>query len=246
MLAESEFFGHEKGAFTGAVGRKRGLLELAEGGTLLLNEIGELPLPLQVKLLTFLDTRQFNRVGGEKEILVNARLLFATNKDLQKEVEADRFRKDLYYRISKVSISIPPLRERRDDIPVLVAELIQKIKLENQLNDVPPVTPQIMEMLKQYDWPGNVRELEGVLEQAMLTSGGREIILDDKLLGDASKDTQFCTLGFPPTPSLDQVIEEVRDKFMQEAMRQTGNNKKRAADLLHISRFKVTRHRKKT
>lgn len=123
-LAESELFGHESGAFSGAQGRKRGLLELAEGGTLLLNEIGELPLPLQAKLLTFLDTQSFTRVGGEKHITVNARLLAATNKDLREEVERGRFRRDLYYRINVISIVVPPLRERLEDLPGLVEELV--------------------------------------------------------------------------------------------------------------------------
>ena len=128
QLAESELFGHEKGSFTGAVARKRGILELAEGGTLLLNEIGELPLPLQAKLLTFMDTKKFPRVGGEKEISVNARLIAATNRDLKKEVDAGRFREDLFYRINVMSISVPPLRERMEDIPILVTEILAKLR----------------------------------------------------------------------------------------------------------------------
>ena len=136
-LAESELFGHEKGAFTGAVAQKRGLLELAEGGTLLLNEIGELSPLLQAKLLTFLDTRAFTRVGGVKEIIVNVRLLAATNRDLWKEVQEGRFRSDLFYRINVLTIKIPPLRERTEDIPVLVEEILSQLHLEYRIKTYP-------------------------------------------------------------------------------------------------------------
>jgi transcriptional regulator with GAF, ATPase, and Fis domain len=127
-LAESELFGHEKGSFTGAVGQKRGRLELAEGGTLFLNEIGDLMLPLQAKLLTFLDTKEFTRVGAEKETSVNVRLIAAPNKDLEREVEEGRFRRDLFYRLNVVCIELPSLRERKEDIPVLVREFLEKLK----------------------------------------------------------------------------------------------------------------------
>ena len=137
-LAHPELFGHERGSFTGAVGRKRGLLELAEGGTLLLNEIGELSVPLQAKLLTFLDTRQFTRLGGEKNVTVNARLIAATNKDLEKEVKARRFRFDLYHRLNVFSVVVPPLRERREDIPTLVQEILERLCTDMQLSEVTP------------------------------------------------------------------------------------------------------------
>ena len=174
-LAESELFGHEKGAFTGAGARKRGLLELAEGGTLLLNEIGELPLLLQAKLLTFLDTRRFTRVGGEKEITVNVRLLAATNRDLRKEVKKGRFREDLYYRIDVLTIKVPPLRERREDIPILVGQILQRLHAELQFAKPPWIGEQTMELLKAYRWPGNVRELRNVLERAVMLSDGAAI-----------------------------------------------------------------------
>ncbi len=173
-LAESELFGHERGAFTGAVGRKRGLLELAEGGTLVLNEIGDLPLTLQAKLLTFMDTRRFTRVGGEKEISVNARLIAATNKDLSKEVDKGAFRKDLYYRLNVMSVVIPPLRNRREDIPILVKELISGLARDLQLPVPPTVDDDLLKTFRQYRWPGNVRELRNVLERALILSqGGR-------------------------------------------------------------------------
>ena len=177
QLAESELFGHEKGAFTGAVSRKRGLLELAEGGTILLNEIGDLPLPLQSKLLTFLDTRKFTRVGGEKEITADARLLAATNKDLEREVESGHFRKDLFYRINVMSIKVPPLRERREDIPILAKELLSKLHSQFKFAAPLNIDSATIDLLQGYDWPGNVRELRNVLERAVILSDGKKIDL---------------------------------------------------------------------
>ena len=177
-LAESELFGHERGAFTGAHGRKRGLLELAEGGTLLLNEIGELPLSLQSKLLTFLDTRSFLRVGGEKPINVNARIISATNRSLDDEVEEGRFLSALFYRINVFGITVPPLRDRIEDIPVLMEEIMSRLAVELQLTHLPYVDPAFAIALTRYDWPGNVRELRNALERALMLSDGHELELD--------------------------------------------------------------------
>ena len=174
-MAEAELFGHEAGAFTGATRKKRGLLELAEGGTLLLNEIGELSLRLQSKLLTFLDTRSFTRIGGEESIHVSARLIAATNRDLEKEVEEGSFRKDLFYRLNVFSIEVPPLRERRDDIPILIERILSLLSVEMQLPDVPKIQATFLSRLCKYDWPGNVRELRNVLERAVILSGGGPI-----------------------------------------------------------------------
>ncbi|MFC1834301.1 sigma-54 dependent transcriptional regulator [Thermodesulfobacteriota bacterium] len=171
-LAESELFGHESGAFTGATRRKRGLVELAEGGTLLLNEIGELAPALQVKLLTFLDTFSLTRVGGEKSITVNVRLIAATNRDLYLEVSEGRFRADLYYRLNVFAIRVPPLRERAEDIPLLVRDILGELAGEMQLSRAPDVTPEVPGSLCRYNWPGNVRELRNVLERAMILSRG--------------------------------------------------------------------------
>ncbi len=167
-LAESELFGHERGAFTGAHARKRGLLELAEGGTLLLNEVGELPMALQSKLLTFLDTRQIQRIGGEKSISVNARLIAATNRDLEQEVDAGRFRQDLLYRISVMVIRLPPLRERLEDLPALIGEIHDRLSKDLQITRLLQIHPSTLQALKQYHWPGNVRELRNVLERALI------------------------------------------------------------------------------
>jgi DNA-binding NtrC family response regulator len=174
-LAESELFGHERGAFTGARSRKRGLLELAEGGTLLLNEIGELSLHQQAKLLTFLETKKFTRVGGEREVDVNARLMAATNRDLEDAVKDGSFRKDLFYRLNVLPITVPPLRERRSDIPMLVQEFVHDLCEEMQLTEQPIITPSTMKAFQAYQWPGNVRELRNVLERALILSGGARV-----------------------------------------------------------------------
>jgi PAS domain S-box-containing protein len=177
-LAESELFGHETGAYTGAGSRKRGLLELSEGGTLLLNEIGELPLAKQAKLLTFLDTCSFTRVGGEKTVTVNARLIAATNRDLAQEVNTGRFRLDLFQRLNVFQIRMPALRERTEDIPTLAQVLLTDLAPKMKLPSPPAIDAEAMEKLRCYDWPGNVRELRNVLERAIIKSHGSTITVD--------------------------------------------------------------------
>ncbi len=199
-LAESELFGHEAGAFTGAKRRKRGLLELAEGGTLLLNEIGELPLHLQVKLLTFLDTRSFTRVGGEKSVTVSARLIAATNRHLEEEVAKGRFRHDLYYRLNVLSIRVPPLKERIEDIPALVRQIISQLDQELQLPRVPSISAEDMAKLCAYKWPGNVRELRNVLERAVILSEGPDLKLDFLECEASAVSLGSWTVHFPPKP----------------------------------------------
>jgi transcriptional regulator with PAS, ATPase and Fis domain len=170
-LMESELFGHEKGAFSGATQLKRGLIEHAHGGTLFLNEIGELSLPLQAKLLTFLDSRSFRRVGGEKPINVNTRIIAATNKDLERDVHDGGFREDLFYRMNVFAIRVPSLRERKEDIPILANSLLQRLAKEIGLHTVPKLPASSLDKLLQHDWPGNVRELRNVLEKAVIRSG---------------------------------------------------------------------------
>ncbi len=171
-LAESELFGHEAGAFTGARSRKKGLLELAESGTLLLNEIGELPLPLQAKLLTFLDTREFLRVGGERAVHVNARLIAATHRNLETEVDEGRFLSPLYHRLNVFTITMPPLRDRTEDIPILLREIMSKLAKDLQLTELPSIDTAGMRSFMSYSWPGNVRELRNVVERALMLSQG--------------------------------------------------------------------------
>lgn len=234
-LAESELFGHEQGAFTGARARKRGLLELAEGGTLFLNEIGELSAPLQAKLLTFLDTRSFNRVGGEKPISVNARLIAATNKDLEEEVLRGGFRRDLYYRLNVLSIRIPPLRERREDISFLVKDIVSQLRREIRLHEEPVFRDDALDLLRAYDWPGNVRELRNVLERALILTGGGSITPASLGLDAKDDDWSFST-DFPLDRSLNDVARDLKSSLVYEALRRCDNSPTRAARLLGISR----------
>ncbi len=243
-LAESELFGHESGAFTGARGRKRGLLELAEGGTLLLNEIGELPLPLQSKLLTFLDTRSFMRVGGEKSVHVNARLIAATHRDLEQEVAEGRFLSPLYYRLNVFTISVPPLRDRVEDIPLLVDEIMSKLAEEMQLTHVPPLDFGSMRALAQYSWPGNVRELRNVVERALMLSDGDYLAVSLPAADAASSDWSY-QLRFGPNRTLHDVTDEIIQWLCIEGLRRTGGSKKKAASLLGISRDSLYRYMKR-
>jgi two-component system response regulator AtoC len=235
-LAESELFGHEPGAFTGARGRKRGLLELAEGGTLLLNEIGELSMPMQAKLLTFLDTRSFNRVGGETQIKVNARLIAASNRELEKEVSEKRFRSDLFYRLNVFSIRMPPLRQRIDDLPILVKEIMEELAEEMALTDVPSVDTQALKALANYHWPGNVRELRNVLERSLMLSGKGQIDLGSLGLEGGRQESWSFTVSFPTEKSIHDVARDMKRALVTEALRRADGSRQVAARLLGISR----------
>ncbi|MEW6350658.1 MAG: sigma 54-interacting transcriptional regulator [Thermodesulfobacteriota bacterium] len=245
-LAESELFGHEAGAFTGATRRKRGLLELAEGGTLLLNEIGELSQPLQAKLLTFLDSKAFTRVGGEKSVTVNARLIAATNRDLENEVHAGRFRADLFYRLNVFSIRVPPLRERVEDIPLLVRRMIGQLGKEMQLPVPPEIDLRVLTQLSTYHWPGNVRELRNVLERALILSGNG--LLDPTHI--PVPDSDFCgprdaaELNVPAGGSFNDTVRDVKRKLIEEALTRAGGKRQDAARLLGISRHALKRQMK--
>src|SRR5437660_2759833 len=170
-LVESELFGHEKGAFSGAIARRLGRFELADGGTIFLDEIGELPAEAQVKLLRVLQERELDRVGGDTPIRVDVRVIAATNRDLLKEVQEKTFREDLFYRLNVFPVRLPPLRERRDDIPLLVHFLVNKfaLRIGKHLDEV---SPRTMQRLQEYPWPGNVRELENILERAVILTTG--------------------------------------------------------------------------
>ncbi|MEW6348487.1 MAG: sigma 54-interacting transcriptional regulator [Thermodesulfobacteriota bacterium] len=240
-LAESELFGHEPGAFTGASVRARGLVELAEGGTLLLNEIGELSLHLQAKLLTFLETKTFTRLGGRKPIKVNARIIAATNRDLQTEVSEGRFRLDLFHRLNVVWVKVPPLRERTEDIPLLVTQILALLKVEMQLQSKPEFDGQTLQRLCAYAWPGNVRELRNFLERSIIMSRGKRI--DSAYLdpGETCPTDRCWTLQFPPVPSLEEVVRNLREEMVLESLRQSGGNKQAASRLLGISRYTLRR-----
>jgi DNA-binding NtrC family response regulator len=242
-LAESELFGHEPGAFTGARGRKRGLLELAERGTLLLNEMGELSPELQAKLLTFLDTRSFNRVGGEVNVSVDARLIAATNRDLHKEVAEGRFRADLFYRLNVLSIRVPLLRDRAEDIPVLVREIITQLAAEMDLSYIPVVDSPSMRALSGYSWPGNVRELRNLIERSLMLSTGQTLKIDSLDLTEGPEDWSH-KVSFPENLSLNEVIEKAKRAVIMEALRRTSGKRQAAARLLGISRNALFHHMK--
>ncbi|MDX1492710.1 MAG: sigma-54 dependent transcriptional regulator [Longimicrobiales bacterium] len=177
-LLESELFGHEKGAFTGAIDTRKGLFELANGGTIFLDEIGEMPLQTQTKLLRVLEQREFHRVGGEKPINVDVRIVAATNQDLRQLVAIGDFRRDLYFRLNVLSIQLPPLRERRADIPLLVEAFVKDVSDRNDL-DFPGISPEAMEILIEHSWPGNIRELRNLVESMVVLSPGRQIRPED-------------------------------------------------------------------
>jgi DNA-binding NtrC family response regulator len=177
-LLESELFGYEKGAFTGAEHRKRGRFEMADGGTLFLDEIGDISLKNQVDLLRVLQHKEFTRLGGEELIKVDVRVLAATNRDLPKAIAEDRFREDLYYRLNVISIHVPPLRERKEDIPLLVDVFIRRFCLEMNREEA-KIAPSALKLLMDYGWPGNIRELENIIERALVIGHGNEIVADD-------------------------------------------------------------------
>jgi transcriptional regulator with PAS, ATPase and Fis domain len=242
-LAEAELFGHESGAFTGASRRKRGLLELAEGGTLLLNEIGDLSLALQAKLLSFLDTSSFTRVGGEANIRVNARIIAATNRDLHKEIEEGRFRLDLFYRLNVLSITVPPLRERREDLPLLVEQLLSTLVSDLQLGERPRIADLELHKLADYDWPGNVRQLRNVLERALILSReqGNDLSFGPLGPGEPHSDEWSFTVKLNDRLSINDVANQVKRALITETLARSQGNRQVAAHSLGISRFALFR-----
>ncbi len=231
-LAESELFGHEKGAFTGAEQRRVGRFEAAGGGTLFLDEVGELPEPVQAKLLRALEERTIERVGGSSPIPVDIRLVAATNRDLEAEVAAGRFRRDLFFRLNVVQLRIPPLRERPGDLEILVPELLRSVSERLGLPAL-PLAPEAMELLRKHTWPGNVRELRNVLERALIAASGEEIRVSDlpPLGGAAGPAPRHVPAGAAGALSL----EEREKQAILEALERTGGHREKAAELLGIS-----------
>ena len=242
-LMESELFGYERGAFTGAVTTKPGRFELADGGSLFLDEIGEVPVEMQVKLLRALQESEFERVGGIKTTHVDVRLVAATNRDLAEDIEAGRFRKDLYYRLAVVPIVLPPLRDRTEDIPTLVEHFLRKYnrRLNKQIDGV---EPEALAALQAYAWPGNIRELENLVERVLLFADGPLIRLRDlpDSLRGAAAATPFPSLGSAPSAEtgLKEFVRarsaELEKDLITRALEDTGGNVTRAAKLLQISR----------
>jgi DNA-binding NtrC family response regulator len=231
-LLESELFGYEKGAFSGAVSSKPGKFELADKGTLFLDEIGDVPPAIQVKLLRVLQDREFERLGGTRTLKVDVRLIAATNRDLRAALEEGTFREDLYYRLNVVAIDIPPLRERKEDIPPLAEFFLEKFARESG-KPVRGFTPQAMQRLMDFHWPGNVRELENILERAVTLSTGS--LLD---AADIHLDTQpprgAAETAFVPPPGM--TLEQWEEEIIREALRRANGNKSQAARSLGLTR----------
>ncbi|QTA88603.1 sigma-54-dependent transcriptional regulator [Desulfonema magnum] len=237
-LLESELFGHEKGAFTGAAAMKKGRFELADGGTLFLDEIGELSQNLQVKLLRVLQEKSFERVGGVKQISVDIRIIAATNKELKEEVSQGRFREDLFYRLNVLPIVLPTLRKRLEDIYLLVNHFIKKYADERR-SDIPVknIDQAVEHLFYDYSWPGNVRELENVIERAVILCPGEIIRVSD--LPKNFKDNVYNTLhldGIPANAKLSRTLAMVEQKMIERALKMTGNIQAHAAQLLGITK----------
>jgi Nif-specific regulatory protein len=229
-LLESELFGHEKGAFTGAIAQKKGKLEIADGGTLFLDEVGEMPLLLQAKLLRVLQEREFERVGGTRTLHIDIRLLAATNKDLEEAIRQGTFRQDLYYRLNVVSLSMPPLRERREDIPLLANYFVQRYS-DKCNRRVRGISTEARARLTNYDWPGNVRELENAIERAVVL-GTTDMILPEDL-PEAALETALPATG-GGVANYHEAVTEAKKQLILKAMEQAGGNYTEAAKLLGV------------
>ena len=244
-LLESELFGHIKGAFTGAIANKIGLFELADTGTLFLDEIGELPLLIQVKLLRVLQEKQFKRVGGVKDISVDVRIIAATNRDLRKMVEENTFREDLFYRLNVIPIHIPPLRERKEDIPALADHFLAKYNREIGKHFT-HITEAARQQLQAYDWPGNIRELENTIERAVALE--TETVIDvaslpETIRGTLPQLTAIIPAEIPPEGIyLENIVDELEKDLLMKALAKTGWMKEQAAKLLHLN-FRSFRYR---
>lgn len=251
-LIESELFGHEKGAFTHAIRSRQGRFELANGGTIFLDEVGELDIYLQVKLLRVLQEKEFERIGGTKTIKVDVRIVAATNKDLEDEVKKGNFREDLYYRLNVVNIYIPPLRERKEDILPLAEYFLKKYCIQNNKKNL-TLSKEVKEILINYHWPGNVRELENLMERFSILCENKNVTVDDvpsKLLENTSKTSEkeiilpsnneftFPTLSTLKkfNLSLKEFLDEIENKLILEALEKSGGVKNEAAKLLGLKR----------
>lgn len=236
-LLESELFGHVKGAFTGAISNKEGLFELANGGTIFLDEICEIPPSLQVKLLRAIQEKSFRRVGGVEDIEVDVRIISATNRDIELEVKEGRFRDDLYYRLNVIQIRIPPLRERKEDIPLLVEHFIKKFSSEFN-KDIKGIKPEAMRILMSYDFPGNVRELENFIERAVALESGEYIsedVLPEELRGRFEKIPPFKYDIPPEGIDLEKTLSEIERHILLQALKKADGVQKKAASLLNLT-----------
>jgi two-component system response regulator HydG len=230
-LLESELFGHEKGAFTGAVVQKMGLCETADGGTMFLDEIGEMSLGIQAKLLRFLQEGEFYRIGGKRPIKVDVRVLSATNRDLEREVKDSRFREDLFYRLNTITLRMPPLRKRKEDLPMLLEFFLKNSRFGGSDRQIKKIDPRVMDVLSNYDWPGNIRELQNTIERMKILSENNEIKLDDipfsiRVPKNRTENTDF---------NMDMPLEEVEKNHILRTLTYNHGNKTKAAQSLGIT-----------
>jgi DNA-binding NtrC family response regulator len=230
-LAESELFGHEKGAFTGAANRKIGKFELAKQGTIVLDEISEMPLALQAKLLRVLQEREIDRVGGSRPVPVDARVIAISNVDLKKAVSDGIFREDLFYRINVIPLTMPPLRDRKDDIELLANFFLEKFSLLNR-RKTPQISDQAMQLLLRHDWKGNVRELENSIERALLIGNGETIFPEHLILGDSGN---LSAVSAGTALAVGTTVREMEKKLIVKTLKEVNENRTRAAELLGIS-----------
>jgi Nif-specific regulatory protein len=234
-LLESELFGHKKGAFTGADRDKQGLFEIADGGTLFLDEIGELPLNLQAKLLRVLQESEIRPVGATASKAIDVRIICATNRSLEKEVEQGRFRQDLFYRLRVFPLRLPSLRERREDVPLLVDHFLKKYTVEMN-KPVAGITPEAMDQLSSYSWPGNIRELENEVQRLVIQCDTNSFITPDLLAPAVRKVEGLLGRVAPKKGTLKDMMEEVERWLLAEALREHGGNKTKTAETLGITR----------
>jgi Nif-specific regulatory protein len=235
-LLEDELFGHEKGAYTGAIGQKIGKFELADGGTIFLDEIGEMHSGMQAKLLRVLQEGSFYRVGGNKSVYVDVRVLAATNKKIDEEVSSGRFREDLYYRLNVVQIHVPPLRERKEDVPLLARHFVDIFKQERGLPNL-TISKNAMDKMIQYDWPGNVREMRNALERAVVMGNGLEILPEDMPIPMLKPSHPGMRVGL----TLEEAMNSFKKEFITLNLRHTGGNRAKAAKILGIQRTYLSR-----
>jgi len=244
-LLESELFGHEKGAFTGAIAMKKGRFELADGGTLFLDEVGEMTPSLQVKLLRVLQEMEFERVGGTKTIEVDVRVLSASNRNLKEDVAQGTFREDLFYRLNVIHIEVPPLKERKEDIRLLVHHFIEKYRQDEGKSKI-DLAPETWKALYSYPWPGNVRELENVIERAVVLNSGELIEFGD-LPPEFSEKTQELDIErfISPDAELQPTLERIEEKMIRRALVQANNIQAHAAEMLGITKSLIQHKMKK-
>jgi transcriptional regulator with PAS, ATPase and Fis domain len=236
-LVESELFGYERGAFTDARQQKKGLLELADGGTIFLDEIGEMPMGLQAKLLRVLEEQSFKRVGGVQDVRVDVRIIASSNRDVKKMVEEGKFRQDLFYRLNVITITLPPLRDRGDDVMLLCRYFVNDYNARFGKN-VSGLTPEAERILSRYHWPGNVRELKNLIERAMILEEGTQIGADALPIDIAESQPRGTDVGVPDIalPDKGTSLEKVEEELIRQALSRTRGNQTRAAKLLNISR----------